>query len=131
MSEDLTEKQKQIKEGFTKERHYWDEELLGSFLRMAPDYLEAYLNYSAVPWKTGVLPPKVKELIYIAINAATTHLYAPGIRRHIRNALERGATKEEIVEVMGLVSALGSHSFTVGLPVLEEELKKAKRPVKK
>lgn len=124
MSENLNERQKKIREDFTRERHYWDEELLGSFLRMAPDYLEAYLNYSAVPWKIGVLPPKVRELIYIAINASTTHLYAPGIRRHVKNALERGATKEEIVEVMALASALGSHSFTVGLPVLEEELKK-------
>lgn len=35
------------------------------------------MKFSSVPWKHGTLPPKVKEFIYIAIDAATTHLYDP------------------------------------------------------
>jgi len=125
MSEELSEKQKQLKERFIAERSYWNEELWYHVLRLDEDFFEAYLNFSAVPWKKGVLPPKIKELIYIAIDAATTHLYEPGIRQHIGNALKYGATKEEIMEVFELVSVLGIHTCTVGVPILVEELKKS------
>ena len=38
-------------------------------------------------------------MIYIAIDASTTHMYEPGLKVHIRNALKYGATKAEIMEV--------------------------------
>ena len=75
-----------------------------------------------MPWRHGTLEPKIKELIYVAIDAATTHLYEPGLRAHIRNALRYGATKEEIMEVLELVSVLGIHACTLGVPVLLEEV---------
>jgi alkylhydroperoxidase/carboxymuconolactone decarboxylase family protein YurZ len=124
MSEELTERQKALKERFIRERGYWSEGLWGEVLKLDPDFFEAYLNFSAVPWKKGVLPPKIKELIYIAIDAATTHLYEPGLRQHIQNALKYGATKEEIMEVFELVSVLGIHTCTMGVPILVEEVKK-------
>jgi alkylhydroperoxidase/carboxymuconolactone decarboxylase family protein YurZ len=122
MSEQLNDRQERLKKQFTEERGYWDEVIWGTMLRMDPDYFEAYLNFSAIPWRKGVLPPKVKELIYIAIDASVTHLFMPGTRQHIRNALKYGATKEEIMEVFELVSALGIHSCTQGVPILVEEL---------
>ncbi len=125
MSEELSERQKQLKERFTKERGYWSEETWDPILRLDEDFFETYLNFSALPWKKGVLPPKIKELIYIAIDASATHLYEPGLRQHISNALKYGATKEEIMEVFELVSVLGIHTCTMGVPVLVEELKKA------
>ena len=124
MSEELSERQKQLKEKFIKERGYWSEGIWGQVLSLDPDFFEAYLNFSAVPWKKGVLPPKIKELIYIAIDASTTHLYEPGLRQHISNALKYGATKEEIMEVLELTSVLGIHTCTMGVPILAEELKK-------
>jgi alkylhydroperoxidase/carboxymuconolactone decarboxylase family protein YurZ len=69
-----------------------------------------------------VLEPKVKEMIYIAFDVAATHLYQPGLRAHIRNALGYGATREEIMEVIELVSVIGIHSAAVGVPILLEEL---------
>ena len=71
----------------------------------------------------------MKELIYIAIDAATTHLYEPGLRQHMRNALNYGATKEEIMEVLELVSVLGIHACTLGVPVLIEELAAAGKEI--
>lgn len=126
MSEELSERQKQLKEKFIKERGYWSEGIWGQVLSLDPDFFEAYLNFSAVPWKKGVLPPKIKELIYTAIDASTTHLYEPGLRQHISNALKYGATKEEIMEVLELTSVLGIHTCTMGVPILAEELKKVK-----
>ena len=89
-----------------------------------PDYLEAFLGFRAVPQRNGPLAQKYKEMIFIAINAATTHLHGPGVRRHIRNALRAGATKEEILEVIELTSIMGIHSMTLAAPILKEELEK-------
>jgi alkylhydroperoxidase/carboxymuconolactone decarboxylase family protein YurZ len=75
-----------------------------------------------VPFGKGPLPRKFKELILIAINAATTHLYAPGVRRHIRNALQLGATREEILETIQLTTVLGIHACNLAVPILQEEL---------
>ncbi|HZV48526.1 MAG TPA: carboxymuconolactone decarboxylase family protein, partial [Candidatus Dormibacteraeota bacterium] len=102
-------------------RGYWNA-FWDGLLQLAPDFFEAYLAFSSVPWRNGVLEPKVKELIYVAIDASTTHLYEPGLRQHIRNALGYGATKEEVMEVLELTSVLGIHTCTMGVPVLLEEL---------
>jgi alkylhydroperoxidase/carboxymuconolactone decarboxylase family protein YurZ len=127
MGDGLNERQEQLKEQFIKERGYWRDELWDPILRIDPDFFEAYLNFSAAPWKNGVLPPKIKELIYIAVDASTTHLYAPGLSQHIKNALKYGATKEEIMEVFELTSVLGIHTITMGVPILMEELEKVEK----
>jgi len=124
MDGELTEKQMKLKEKFIEQRGYWIEEIWGPVLRIDSDFFEAYLNFSAVPWKKDILPPKIKEFIYIAIDVSTTQLYEPGIRQHIANALKHGATKEEIMEVFELVSVLGIHTCTVGVPILVQELEK-------
>ena len=121
-----TERQQQLKQDFVEARGYWNPFWEG-LLSLDPDFFEAYLAFSAVPWRTGVLEPKFKELIYVAIDAATTHLYEPGLRQHIRNAFRYGATKEEIMEVLELVSVLGIHACTLGVPVLIEELEAYER----
>ena len=46
----------------------------------------------------------------------------PGVRRHIRKALELGATKQEITAVLQCVSVLGIHTMSLGAPILLEEL---------
>ncbi len=86
-----------------------------------PEFLEAYLAFRSIPHREGPLPAKFKELILVAINAATTHLYAPGVRRHIRNALEAGATREEILETIQLTTVMGIHSCNLAVPILMEE----------
>jgi hypothetical protein len=51
----------------------------------------------------GVLSPKRIELLSIAFDASYRHMYAPGTRRHLWNALKVGATMEEIMEVLKAV----------------------------
>lgn len=123
-AEELSVEQKALKETFMRDRGYWSP-FWDGLLVLSPEFFRAYLDFSSVPWKTGPLEPKIKELIYIAIDASTTHLYEPGLRVHIRNALNYGATKEEIMEVFQLTSVLGMHTCTMGVPVLIEELSKA------
>ncbi len=90
-----------------------------------PEFVEAYLAFRSVPHRKGPLPPKFKELVLVAINVATTHLYAPGARRHMQNALRLGATGEEILEVIQLTTVMGIHSVNMAVPMLVEELAKA------
>jgi alkylhydroperoxidase/carboxymuconolactone decarboxylase family protein YurZ len=96
------------------------------FRDLDPDFLEAYLAFRSVPQSQGPLEQKYKELILIAINAATTHLYGPGVRRHIQNALKAGASMEEILETIQLTTVMGIHSCNLAIPILMEEVSKFK-----
>jgi alkylhydroperoxidase/carboxymuconolactone decarboxylase family protein YurZ len=120
----LTPRQRELKAAFIADRGYWSP-LWDGVLALSPDYFAAYSEFSSVPWKTGTLEPKIRELVYIAVDAAATHMYEPGTRIHMENALKHGATPEEIMEVLALVSVLGVHTIAMGLPVLLDELKKA------
>jgi alkylhydroperoxidase/carboxymuconolactone decarboxylase family protein YurZ len=84
-------------------------------------YVEKFLAMAAHAMRKGVLDPLTIEFIAIAVDASCTHLYAPGVRRHIRKALELGATKEQVMTVLELVSVLGIHSVALGAPLLIEE----------
>jgi alkylhydroperoxidase/carboxymuconolactone decarboxylase family protein YurZ len=121
---ELSPEQKRMKADFIAARGYWSE-MWDGVLTLSPDYFEAYSEFSAVPWKHGTLEPKIKEFIYIAIDSATTHLYEPGTRIHMENALKLGATPTEIMEVLALTSVLGVHTMAVGVPALLAELKRA------
>jgi alkylhydroperoxidase/carboxymuconolactone decarboxylase family protein YurZ len=120
----LDDRQQKIKDTFVRNRGYWAE-IWEEVLKLSPDFFEAYMELSSIPWKAGVLEPKIKEFIYIAIDASTTHLYRPGLQVHVRNALNHGATITEIMEVLELTSAIGIHTCTMGVPVLIEELRAA------
>ncbi|MBI1330288.1 MAG: carboxymuconolactone decarboxylase family protein [Alphaproteobacteria bacterium] len=85
-------------------------------------WLESFLAMGTRPRLSGVLDPKTWELIAIAVDASCTHLYAPGVRRHIRKALDLGATPQEIMAVLEGVAVLGIHSCALGFPILADEL---------
>ncbi|HEY9415976.1 MAG TPA: carboxymuconolactone decarboxylase family protein [Pseudonocardia sp.] len=87
-----------------------------------PEWTEQFMAMNATPVRRGVFTPEFVELLSIAIDAAATHMYAPGVRRHIRMALELGVSREEILTVLQMVSVLGIHACNLGVPILEEEL---------
>ncbi len=128
MSTELTERKRKLRDEFIDARGYWNA-FWDSLLELDEDFFEAYTAFSSVPWRTGPLEPKLKELVYIAVDAAATHLYVPGIRQHVRQALAHGATAEEIMEVLELTSTLGIHACNIGVPILVEELEAAGQPV--
>lgn len=110
----------QMKAEFIEKRGYWAP-FWDDMLELDPHFFKAYTEFSVVPWRNGHLEPKICELIYIAIDASATHMYEPGIRQHIKNALAAGATRDEIMAVLELVSILGIHACTVAAPILLEE----------
>jgi alkylhydroperoxidase/carboxymuconolactone decarboxylase family protein YurZ len=117
----LTPEQQEIKDEFIRVRGGWADHW-ETTLRLDPAFMAAYLNFSAVPWKKNRLDDKTKTLVYLAIDAAATHLYVPGIRQHISSALALGATTEEIMEVLELTATLGIHAMNIGVPILVEVL---------
>lgn len=92
------------------------------FLDLDPEWTDAFMATGIGIYKTGVLPAKEIELLSIAFDASFTHMYAPGTRRHIRNALKAGATVEEIMEVLKLCVVQGAQACNLGIPILAEEL---------
>ena len=95
----------------------WD-----SFYALDPAWTEKFAAMGVTPMTSGVLDAKTVEFIAIAVDASCTHMYGPGVRRHIRCALQLGATKEEIAAVLQCVSVLGIHTMSLGAPILLEEL---------
>lgn len=117
----LNEYQEGLKAEFTRNRGYWHE-FWNEMLELDPELFEAYTAFSSVPWKTGTLSPKVREFVYIAFDTAATHLYVPGLKLHIENALGYGATPQEILEIMEIASVIGIHAATTAVPILLEEM---------
>src|SRR5438093_3758241 len=87
------------------------------FAKLDPAWTEKAIALTIAPAVAGALDAKTIELIGIALDASCTHLYALGVRRHIRRALKAGATKEEIIAVLQLASLQGLDSMYVGRPV--------------
>jgi alkylhydroperoxidase/carboxymuconolactone decarboxylase family protein YurZ len=91
------------------------------FAQLDPRWTEQFMAMAAAPQMSGILDAKTVEFLAIAVDAAVTHMYGPGVRRHIRRALEIGATREEITAVLQYVSVLGIHSLSLAAPILVEE----------
>ena len=94
----------------------WDD-----FQALDPAWTEKFMAMGVTPMSAGVLDPTTWEFIAIAVDASCTHLYGPGVRRHIRKALELGATVQEITAVLQAVSVLGIHTMSLAAPILIEE----------
>jgi len=116
-----TPRQVAIREEYTTARGYWAT-FLDPTLELTPDFLEAYLAFSAAPARVGVLDAKTRELIYLAFDTSPTHLHHAGMRVHIRNALRLGATPAELAEVMALSVGLGLGTLEFAMPILDDEI---------
>ena len=97
------------------------------FAKLDPAWTDKVIAMAIAPAVSGALDKKTIELIGIALDASCTHMYAPGVRRHIQRALQATATKEEITAVLQLATLQGLHSMCVAAPILLEELEASER----
>ncbi|MBS1956040.1 MAG: carboxymuconolactone decarboxylase family protein [Cyanobacteria bacterium SZAS-4] len=86
---------------------------------------EKFLRAFSNPWKNDILPIKTIELICVGLSSACTNMQESSTRRHIRAALNSGATKEEILMVLKMGAVMSIHSVSLGAPILLEEAKEA------
>jgi alkylhydroperoxidase/carboxymuconolactone decarboxylase family protein YurZ len=116
----LSQEQRELREEVIRTRGKHRNPFWEDLLTLDPDFLEKCLAFLKIK---GVLSPRVQELIYIAIAASCTLLWEPGLRAHLKKAFDVGVTKEEVMEVLQLVSVLGTHTLALGVPLLMEEAK--------
>lgn len=92
------------------------------FFELDPVWTDQFFAIGAAIYQKGLFTPKFIELLSIAFDASFTHMYAPGVRRHIKAALGLGASMEEIMEVLKICVAAGSEACHMAVPILAEEL---------
>ena len=119
MSDDAVDREA-IKAHFIAERGYW-RPWADVMLRDNPRFLERYASYAGHPARAGPLSAKQVELIYVALDASSTHLFGAGLRTHMEKALAAGATAHEILDVLHLVAAQGLDSVYQSIAILAEE----------
>lgn len=127
---ELDKSQKTLKQAYlAKHKGCWSNEK-ENILKMDPEYFETFTAFEDGSWETGPLSPKEKELIYLAVHAAPVTLHPAEVRRHMAAALDLGASVHEIMDVLHIVSTLGIHAVTMGIPILKqamEEVEQEKR----
>jgi alkylhydroperoxidase/carboxymuconolactone decarboxylase family protein YurZ len=60
------------------------------------------------------------ELIYVALDSSSSHLFELGLHTHMKRALEVGATKADIFDVLHLVAVQGVASVCQATDILAE-----------
>ena len=106
-----------IKDEFVRVRGYWNEQR-DVLVRLMPDYFAALAQLSADPWVNGSLTDKERELVCIAIDCTVTHMYEPGLKIHVRQALKNGASRDEILAVFHLTALTGLEGYIAGAETL-------------
>ena len=96
----MSEKSKRLLEMMMKKRGY----IYPSYRMLAeddPEFLETYDKlYELAMLRTRIFPEKIKELFFICAIAARNPGDNSGMKNHMKRALEKGATKEEILEAL-------------------------------
>jgi AhpD family alkylhydroperoxidase len=84
---------------------------VGGFGKLNPDIVKGYTTLSRAGEKTGHLDEKARELIALAV--AITLRCDGCIAVHSAAARERGATREEIAEVLGVAVSVNAGAAVV------------------
>lgn len=97
---------------------FWDgfsEELPGfldAMLRLSPDLFVGFFDYCAIPWRSGTVRARVKELAALACDAAPSHRFRPGFRVHLKNAIKLGVGRTAIFQALDIAAAAPEHRGT-------------------
>lgn len=129
----ISERQRRLKETFLYHNPnptprtwppVWD-----GLLRLDPDFFEACYELIDGHWARGSLEPKVKELVYVALSSHLSLREGKGVLNHTKKALEQGASPEEVLAVIEIVTRTSARSAKAAVPILVEEMLAAGRPI--
>jgi alkylhydroperoxidase/carboxymuconolactone decarboxylase family protein YurZ len=109
----------QIKESFIAERGYW-RPWTETMLQACPGFVQQYARYAGYPARSGPLTQRMVELIYVALDSSSSHLFESGLQTHMKRALEVGATQADIFDVLHLVAVQGVASVCQATDILGE-----------
>lgn len=83
---------------------------LDAMLRLSPDIFVGFFEYCAIPWKSGTVRARVKELAALACDATPSHRFAPGFRAHLSNAIKLGVGRKAIMQALEIAVQAPGHS---------------------
>ncbi|OYT60151.1 MAG: hypothetical protein B6U75_02380 [Desulfurococcales archaeon ex4484_217_1] len=119
-AEELEEPKKIVEEYMKAIRQYY---------KFDKETAQAFFRFSGAATRTHVLPEKIKHLITIAVSVATHCKECVAI--HIRDALEAGATPEEIIDAVTpallLAGGPGTTMLDIVFKSIEAFMKEKKR----
>lgn len=95
---------------------------LDYLLKKDAKFFNILISLLSSPNNNNVIDAKSRELINVALSSSPTSLCKETLTVHMKNATTHGATEEELLEVIKVVSVLGMHTCAVGIPVLDEEM---------
>ena len=84
---------------------------IGEIAKLSPDTMRGYQALSAAGQKSNLLGPKTRELIAVAV--AVTVRCDGCIAVHAEAAARHGASREEIVEALGVATAVNAGAALV------------------
>jgi AhpD family alkylhydroperoxidase len=84
---------------------------IGEIAKLSPDTMRGYQALSAAGQKSNLLGPKTRELIALAV--AVTVRCDGCIAVHAEAAARHGASREEIVEALGVATAVNAGAALV------------------
>ena len=99
--------------------------------KTAPTLHKEWLGMVAASTRRGKLPEKLKHLIWTAVDAVVTHLYAPGAILHAQEAMENGASVAEVMDTFRLACIPATRGLDVAYPLLAAALAKKQGGQKK
>jgi alkylhydroperoxidase/carboxymuconolactone decarboxylase family protein YurZ len=108
-----------IKAYYIQERGYW-RPWTETLLAVSPSFVQHYANYAGHPARTGPLTARMVELIYVGLDASSSHLFASGLHTHLQKARAVGATEADIFDVLHLVAVQGIASVGQAADILAE-----------
>jgi alkylhydroperoxidase/carboxymuconolactone decarboxylase family protein YurZ len=85
---------------------------LHALLILSPDIFTGFLDYCAIPWRSGTVPAKIKELTAMACDATPTHRFRPGFRVHLKNAIKLGVGRMAIFQALDIAAKAPLHRGT-------------------
>ena len=85
---------------------------LEAMLRLSPDLFTGFFDYCAIPWRSGTVRARIKELAAMACDAAPSHRFRPGFRVHLKNAIALGIGRRAILQALDIAAAAPEHRGT-------------------
>jgi AhpD family alkylhydroperoxidase len=92
---------------------------------LAPENVAAWRTFSRTVFQAGALPEKTKQLIAVAVAHVTQCPYC--IRAHTRGALQKGATREEIMEAIWVAAEMRAGAAYAHANIAMDEMESVNR----
>jgi len=85
---------------------------LEAMLRLSPDIFVGFFEYCAIPWRSGTVRARIKELAALACDVTPSHRFRPGFRVHLKNAIALGIGRRAILQALDIAAAVPEHRGT-------------------